>query len=135
MNLDSSIFMVHDIHRFPAVVARPERMLPGYATQWEKEMDALISYGHAFTVIYLEATHGETHDDFRQRGLWLKKNKLALADLCQALIIVEPDDVRREAAHHRGLGATKAFGVPHRVVATAQEAFELAALHFVGSEN
>jgi hypothetical protein len=133
MNLDRSIFTVHDIHRFPAIVVRPERVQPGYAVQWEKEMDALIEYGHAFIVIYLETPHEETHDDFRQRGLWLKKNKHALANLCKALVTVEADDARREAARIRGLGATKAFGVPHHAVATAQQAFQLITPGVTGS--
>lgn len=125
MSLDPSSFVVHDIRRFPTIVVRSGAVQPGYAVQWEKEMDRLIAYGAAFAVVYLEMPRDETHDDFKRRGLWLKKNKTMLALLCKALITVEPDDVAREAARIRGLGATRAFGVPHHAVADADEAFDI----------
>lgn len=126
MALDTQTFFVLDIGQFPAVFVRHEAIRPGYAVQWMREMDLLIAHGVPFAMLYVDVPDVETHDDFKQRGIWLKQHAAALARVCRILVTVEPDDARREAARRHGRGATKAFGIPHRAVATLEEALDIA---------
>jgi hypothetical protein len=131
MMLDPATFLIHDISRFPILTVRNESIQPGYATQWEKEMNALLAHDHPFAVVYVETPDIEARDDLKQRGLWLKEHKSELERVCKVLISVEPDGERRELARIRGEGAAKAFGIPHRAVASLDEAFNLASMRVV----
>ncbi|MBN3791326.1 hypothetical protein [Burkholderia sp. Ac-20353] len=127
MNLDPQEFVVHDISRFPFCVFRAQAATPGYASQWEKEIDALMREGAAFVVVYVSLDADETHEDRRHRAVWLKQNKAALGAVCKALISVEPDPERRAAVAAHGETAVKAFGIPHEAVASLDDAAALAA--------
>lgn len=122
---DTATFKVFDIQHFPIITVHNDAIRAGYAMQWAREMDLLVAHGRAFVMLYVEPPGNETHEDFRQRGQWLKQNKEALARVCTMLITVEPDDDRREEARVRGRGATRAFGIPHRAVGTLAEALDL----------
>ncbi|OZI34345.1 hypothetical protein CAL29_12510 [Bordetella genomosp. 10] len=124
--LDHAFFTVHDTTRFPAVMVRPAAVLPGYAAQWEVEMEALLRHGEPFAVLYPEMPAEESHEDYKRRGIWLKRHREALARLCAALISVEPDARRREAAVQRGRGVSKAFGIAHYAVASLDEGLSIA---------
>lgn len=127
--LNEADFTVHDVTRFPAVVVRPSAIEPGYAAQWVAEMEALLRHGATFSVLYLETPAEEPHEDFKRRGIWLKAHCDALARVCAALVVIEPDPRRREAAAQRGKGATKAFGIAHYAVASLGEALAIAFGH------
>ncbi|PCE30122.1 hypothetical protein [Burkholderia ubonensis] len=127
MNLDPQEFVVHDISRFPFCVFRAQAATPGYAPQWEKEIDALMHHGAPFVVVYVSLDADETHEDRKQRAVWLKQNKAALGAVCKALISVEPDPERRISIAALGETAVKAFGIPHEAVASLDEAAALAA--------
>ncbi|KVP93955.1 hypothetical protein WJ96_12355 [Burkholderia ubonensis] len=127
MNLDPQEFVVHDISRFPFCVFRAQAATPGYALQWEKEIDALMREGAPFVVVYVSLDADETHEDRKHRAVWLKQNKAALGAVCKALISVEPDPERRARVTEQGETAVKAFGIPHEAVASLDEAVTLAA--------
>ncbi|KVU40474.1 hypothetical protein WK68_01275 [Burkholderia ubonensis] len=127
MNLDPQEFVVHDISRFPFCVFRAQAATPGYALQWEKEIDALMREGAPFVVVYVSLDADETHEDRKHRAVWLKRNKAALGAVCKALISVEPDPERRARVAEQGETAVKAFGIPHEAVASLDEAVTLAA--------
>ncbi|AOJ82916.1 hypothetical protein WS86_19475 [Burkholderia savannae] len=127
MKLDPQDFVVHDVSRFPMCVFRESAATPGYATQWEKEIDALMRGGAPFVVVYVSLEAGESHDDRKHRAMWLKRNRTALGAVCRALISVEPDPERRAAVAEQGRMAVKAFGIPHEAVASLGEATALAA--------
>ncbi|AOK63104.1 hypothetical protein [Burkholderia ubonensis] len=127
MNLDPQEFVVHDISRFPFCVFRAQAATPGYAPQWEKEIDALVRDGAPFVVVYVSLDADETHEDRKHRAVWLKQNKAALGAVCRALISVEPDPERRARVAEQGEMAVKAFGIPHEAVASLDEAAALAA--------
>ncbi|PAJ77783.1 hypothetical protein [Burkholderia ubonensis] len=127
MNLDPQEFVVHDISRFPFCVFRAQAATPGYAPQWEKEIDALVREGAPFVVVYVSLDADETHEDRKHRAVWLKQNKAALGAACKALISVEPDPERRARVAEQGEMAVKAFGIPHEAVASLDEAAALAA--------
>ncbi|RQR61032.1 hypothetical protein DIE19_14720 [Burkholderia sp. Bp9126] len=127
MTLDPQEFIVHDISRFPFCVFRAQAATPGYAPQWEKEIDALMREGAAFVVVYVSLDTDETHEDRKHRAVWLKQNKTALGAVCKALISVEPDPERRAWVAAQGETAVKAFGIPHEAVASLDEAVALAA--------
>ncbi|WP_321871745.1 hypothetical protein [Burkholderia ubonensis] len=127
MNLDPQEFVVHDISRFPFCVFRAQAATPGYAPQWEKEIDALVREGAPFVVVYVSLDADETHEDRKHRAVWLKQNKAALGAVCKALISVEPDPERRARVAEQGEMAVKAFGIPHEAVASLDEAAALAA--------
>lgn len=117
---------VHDAGAFPLVRFRAEAMAPGYAAQWIEDMDRLLAAGERFVVLYPAGTHEETHEDRKQRGLWLKQHRDALSVLCLALVSVEPDALEREAFRARIDGLGKAFGVRQAVAADDAEAGALA---------
>ncbi|KVA75898.1 hypothetical protein WM36_07180 [Burkholderia ubonensis] len=127
MNLDPQEFVVHDISRFPFCVFRAQAATPGYALQWEKEIDALMREGAPFVVVYVSLDADETHEDRKHRAVWLKQNKAALGAVCKALISVEPDPERRARVAEQGETAVKAFRIPHEAVASLDEAVTLAA--------
>ena len=119
-------FTVHDVSEFPVVRSRATAVGPGYATQWEREMNALLEHASPFVLLMEEGQPQESHDDRKARGLWLKRNKTALASFCKAVIIIEPDAVQREAFQAQAAMAAKAFGVPMEVAASKAGAEELA---------
>ncbi|WP_231891491.1 efflux transporter outer membrane subunit, partial [Achromobacter ruhlandii] len=125
MSLLSVPFRIHDVRRFPLCLFDPTHAQPGYAAQWQTEMEALLAAGQPFTIAYIELDPAETHEDRKQRGLWLKHNKARLGLLCRAQISVEPDAARRAEASRQGALAAKAFGIPHEAVATLEEAVAL----------
>lgn len=121
MVLNTSEFLVHDVSRFPLVLARGDAP-PGHAAQWTHEMQALLAHGQPFVVIHTGPRAAEAHEDRKQRGLWLKQNRQALGAACRAVISVEPDAVRRAALAAQSAVAQKAFGVPMRTAASLEEA-------------
>jgi hypothetical protein len=121
VNLPSTDFTIHDVSRFPLVLASGDAP-PGYAAQWAAEMQALIAHGQPFVVVHADARADEAHEDRKQRGIWLKHHKQALAALCRAVISVEPDALRRAALAAQSLIAEKAFGVPMRTAPTVEQA-------------
>ncbi len=116
---------VHDSTDFPLVQLRPDAAILGYAPAWCAEMYELLAYGERFVLIYPPATRQEDHEDRKLRGLWLKQNKDALADVCVALIIVEPDADKRAALEVHMAGTMRAFGTPQAAVTSLAEAEDL----------
>lgn len=125
MPLDPNLFAIHDIRELPFVVFNQAAAEPGYARDWAAEMTALITHGQPFVVIYDQLTRDETHEDRKQRAVWLKQNKAALAQVCKALVSIEPSEARRAEVRAMGQTAVKAFGIPHEAVATHEEAVAL----------
>ncbi|MBB3228226.1 2-polyprenyl-6-methoxyphenol hydroxylase-like FAD-dependent oxidoreductase [Luteibacter sp. Sphag1AF] len=119
-------FSVHDVASFPLVWLSADQVTAGYAAQWKEEMDALIQCGRPFVVLH-GAGHGdEQHEDRKERGIWLKRNKDALARCCPGIVSVEPDPIKRQAAKAMAIMAVKAFGIPAHVTATREEACDIA---------
>ncbi|AOY90983.1 hypothetical protein BKK79_03510 [Cupriavidus sp. USMAA2-4] len=125
-------FTVHDIAAFPLVWTRREAVRPGYAAQWEREMDELLRQQFPFVILMPERQAEEEHADRKVRALWLKRNKEALARLCKAVIAVEPDALKRVALNAQAALAVKAFGVPMAIAPSAQAAQELARERLAG---
>lgn len=126
MSLDIEAFSVHDVSGFPLIRLRPDRMEPGFASQWEIEMDALLLKGRPFVIVFPALRTKESHEDRKRRGIWLKRNKQVLGGLCLCLISVEPDGLKRIALKAQAAMAKKAFGIPAEVVAADREAEVLA---------
>lgn len=133
MSLDPKTFTIHDIREFPFVVFDQAAAQPGYASQWEAEMVALLQNGQPFVVVYDQLRGDETHEDRKHRGVWLKHNKEPLGQVCKALISIEPGDARRAEVAAMSEIAVKAFGIPHEVVGTRDEAL-VAARRLTASE-
>lgn len=117
-------FTVHDLADFPVV--RMRRVWPGYASQWETEMNALMAQTAPFVVIFDDRAPAEVHEDRRVRGLWLKRNKTDLGKICRAVIAVEADPVTRMAMQAQALAAGKAFGLAMVIASSVSEAEEKA---------
>jgi hypothetical protein len=126
MSLDPNVFSIHDIREFPFVVFNQVAAQPGYANQWETEIVALLQNGQPFVVVYDQFRTDETHEDRKHRGIWLKHNKVPLGRVCKALISIEPDEQRRSEVKAMSAVAVTAFGIPHEVVATRDEAMAIA---------
>ena len=114
-------FEIHDPSEFPIIRFRGYRARPGYAPQWQLEMELLLMHAKAFAIL-IDSFHGEEeHEDRKLRAIWLKQNKLALGKVCRAIASVEPDATRRQALAEMMAGAERAFGVP-QIVAASEEA-------------
>lgn len=126
MHLDPDNFSIHDISRFPLVIFNPAAAMAGYAPRWEQEIEALMQHGQRFVVVYDQLRTEESQADRKQRGMWLKLNKVALASVCLSLISVEPEAERRAQIQAMGEVAVKAFGIAHVAVVSLAEAQQLA---------
>lgn len=126
MTIDATIFDVHDVSLWPIVRQSEGSVQPGYSKQWEREMDALLAIGMPFVVIMEGDEHAEEHDDRKLRGIWLKKNKTALATVCKAVIGIEASAIKRAAMQVQMSLAAKAFGMRMEIVASREEALQLA---------
>jgi len=126
MRIGPQIFIIHDVTQFPFVVFNEDAAQSGYASQWKEEMAALMENGQFFVVVYDQHRMEESHEDRKRRGIWLKNNKGPLGRVCKALISIEPDEGRRAQVKAMSDMAVKAFGIPHEVVSTREEALALA---------
>jgi hypothetical protein len=125
--LNPSSFVIHDVAAFPVVWCRTHRMQPGFSIQWEAEMDALLINARPFVVIFDPGEIEESHEDRKQRGLWLKRNKQAMSGICIGVISIEPDLLQRAAMIAQSLLAAKAFGVATEVAVSIRDAEDKAA--------
>jgi len=130
MELELDNFIVHDIAGFPLVWSRRDAVRPGYAPQWEREMDALLRREAPFVIIMQDRQPEEEHADRKARGLWLKRNKDLLGVYCKTVIVIEPDALRRVALNAQTALAVKAFGMPMSV-APSEEAARSMAIEFL----
>ncbi|ASW08473.1 MULTISPECIES: hypothetical protein [unclassified Rhizobium] len=126
MPIDAATFIFHDVSLWPIVRHSAASVHPGYSKQWEHEMDALLALSMPFVVIMEGDEHAEEHEDRKARGIWLKKNKTALATVCEAVIGIEASAIKRAAMQLQMSLATKAFGIRMEIVASQQEALQLA---------
>ncbi|WP_263141602.1 hypothetical protein [Pseudomonas sp. RIT-PI-AD] len=135
MTLDHTAFLVHDIQAFPLVRFRHEAAIPGYAPAWEADMQALMRHGEAFVVVFDGARRDEAHDDRKARGLWLKRNKAALGQVCRGLLVIEADAGHRETRRAAMQGAIKAFGIRQEMAGSWPEAQDIARRWLAGEAD
>ncbi|KAA1180341.1 hypothetical protein FP026_16015 [Rhizobium tropici] len=126
MIIDATTFEVHDVSLWPIVRQSAGSAQPGYSKQWEREMDALLAIAMPFVVIMEGDEQAEEHDDRKARGIWLNKNKRDLATVCKAVIGIEASAIKRAAMQVQMSLATKAFGMRMEIVASREEALQLA---------
>ena len=124
MSIDATQFHIYDVSHFPVCVYREDQAVPGFASEWIKEMELLIENQQPFVLVLNEVKTQESHDDYRDRGVWLKHNKDRLAQYCKGMITIESDQERRAMAEKQGELAAKAFGLHHFAVATLDEAHQ-----------
>lgn len=133
MTIDAITFTFHDVSLWPIVRQSPRSVQPGYSKQWEREMDAMLAISTPFVVI-MDGDQAEEHADRKARGIWLKKNKTALAAICRAVIGIEANPIKRAAMQVQMALATTAFGTRMDLVATHEDALRLAERILEGSE-
>lgn len=104
-------FYLHDVSGFPYVSLISERCPPGYAEQWNREMDALLESGRLFVVAFEPAALNETAEDFRTRGIWFKKNRLLLPGRVAAMVGIVPSAEERLAHAVDMEKRSRGFGV------------------------
>ncbi|WP_267551691.1 hypothetical protein [Rhizobium rhizogenes] len=126
MTIDTTTFTFHDVSLWPIVRQSAQSVRPGYAAQWEREMDTFLAISMPFVVIMEGDQPTEDHEDRKARGIWLKRNKTALATVCKAVIGIEASAIKRAAIQVQMSLATKAFGTRMEIVASPNEALELA---------
>ncbi|MBN8948931.1 MULTISPECIES: hypothetical protein [unclassified Rhizobium] len=135
MTIDATTFAFHDVSLWPIVRHSAAAAQPGYSKQWEREMDALLALSMPFVVIMEGDEQAEEHEDRKARGIWLKKNKTALAAVCKAVIGIEAGAIKRAAMQLQMNLATKAFGMRMEIVASKEEAMQLAERILEGSDT
>ncbi|MDF7661944.1 hypothetical protein PUG81_23490 [Erwiniaceae bacterium L1_54_6] len=114
MSLNPDDFTVYDIQAFPLVCLNQQAVQPGYASQWETEMQQLLQQDAPFVVVYDHMRVEETSDDRRQRGDWLIRHRQRLSKLCKGMLSIESEESR--CVELRKL--RKMFGIPHQVVSS-----------------
>ncbi|EJL90688.1 hypothetical protein AC790_04035 [Pantoea sp. RIT-PI-b] len=114
MSLNPQDFTVYDIQAFPLVCLNQQAVLPGYASQWEAEMLALLQQEAPFVVVYDHMRVEETEADRRQRGDWLIRHRQLLSQRCKGMLSIESEASR--CAELRKM--RKMFGIPHQVVSS-----------------
>jgi hypothetical protein len=117
-------FYLHDVSEFPFVSLISERCPPGYAEQWNREMDALLESGRLFVVAFEPAALNETAEDFRTRGIWFKKNRLLLPGRVAAMVGIVHSASEREAHAQDMEKRSRGFGVRYCAVASFDHAHQ-----------
>ncbi|WP_277963385.1 hypothetical protein [Pseudomonas sp. RIT-To-2] len=115
-------FYLHDVSEFPFVSLISERCPPGYAEQWNREMDALLESGRLFVVAFEPEALNETPEDFRTRGIWFKKNRLLLAGRVAAMVGIVPSAEERDAHAQDMEKRSRGFGVRYCAMASFEQA-------------
>jgi len=126
-------FKLHDVSRFPIVTLHGRSLPPGYGPTWANELEALLSQDRSFVMIFPDSVEDETHEDQRLRAMFLKANKGRLAAKCSGIFGVEPNKATRLLKRVQGAVIAVAFGLRFRVVATVEEAEQLASLALAGA--
>jgi hypothetical protein len=126
-------FKLHDVSRFPVVTLHGRGLPPGYGPTWASELEALLSQERPFVMIFPDSVENETHEDQKLRAIFLKANKTRLAAKCQAIFGVEPNKAKRVLKRAQGAVIAAAFGLRFRIVATLEEAEQLAGLALAGA--
>lgn len=128
--MDVGISSLFDLRDFPIVrfIGVPTT---GYAGSWCAEMGRLLARDSQFVLIYPSRRDEEAHADRVARGQWLKHNKVALAERCLAVIVIEPDAARRTELEAAFPDLVRAFGAPQAARASAAGA-EALARHLLG---
>lgn len=135
MTIDATTFAFHDVSLWPIVRQSARSVQPGYAAQWAREMDAILAISMPFVVIMEGDQPAEDHEDRKARGIWLKRNKAALAAICRAVIGIEASAIKRAAMQVQMSLATKAFGTRMEIVASQEDALQLAERILAGTED
>ena len=119
-------FRIHDIATFPVVRLSSPISPSGGAFQWCGEMDRILGRRQPFVLIYPSPDDSETAEDRAARGAWLKRQRVTMAAHCLALVIVEPDQGRRERLEEMFPKLQRAFGTPQFATASHDEANSMA---------
>ena len=130
----ATTFLIHDVSSFPLVRMKGDAMTVGQASQWKREMEALVSMEKPFVVLHGHAEGDESPGDRRERGRWLRHHRDRLSRHCLGIIGVEADAVKRLTMKVVTTLLSNAFRVPAYVVETEQEARVLAA-RLLGPQN
>ncbi|CAN7719926.1 hypothetical protein LJR251_005967 [Rhizobium rhizogenes] len=109
-------FVIHDISAFPIVFQRADAVRPGYAAQWEREMDVLLQAFTAFVIILQQGQAEQSNADVRSRALWLERNRELSAAVCKAVIGIECDSAKQAVL------TADAFGTKLEIAASYEEA-------------
>ena len=97
-------FRFYDVSDFPIVRIRGSALPAGYAAQWIKEMEALLTNAEPFAFVFLDNAEHPEHEDQKAQMQWLKANKKALARICRGIASVEPDRARAIGAALQAAG-------------------------------
>lgn len=115
-------FRIHEISSFPVVRLSSPISAAGGATQWCGEMDRILARRQPFVLIYPPPDDSETSGDRAARGAWLKRQRVMMAARCLGLVIVEPDQSRREQLEEMFPKLQRAFGTPQFATASHEDA-------------
>jgi len=106
--------MFLDTTDFPRV-----RVCPAHSeSEWESQFDALFARAQRFVLLgVMSHAQGDAPQGERKRlVLWLKRNRLALAQWCAGAVIVQTSRALALASKAMAPALTKAFGIPVRIV-------------------
>lgn len=124
---------VLDATRFPLLSLDGANMMPGDGKRVIDDLETLIQKGTAFVLVIGHGTgpQSQTHEDDKERMLWLKENKERLASVCKGIISVTPDKERFALVQKQTAGLSAAMGI-HFAVADSQSSADALATDLIG---
>ncbi|CAI1751692.1 Uncharacterised protein [Serratia proteamaculans] len=122
MSLDSTTFPLVWMRQLAA--GQPQDTVAEFA-----EFSRLLQREQAFVLLCdrrMDENGEHDRDERTQIALWKRDHREALARWVKGMVLIEPDDVRRQAAAEFVDFASRFWGYPVQVVASEAQACELA---------
>ncbi|CAI1004997.1 Uncharacterised protein [Serratia liquefaciens] len=122
MSLDSATFPLVWMRQQAA--GEPKDTLAEFA-----EFSTLLQREQQFVLLCdrrMDESGEQDRDERTQVALWKRDHREALAKWVKGMVLIEPDDMRRKAAEEFVDFASRFWGYPVMVVASEQQAHELA---------
>ncbi|SBS32997.1 hypothetical protein MSP8887_01838 [Marinomonas spartinae] len=124
--------MLLDVSQFPLVWIRLNAQCADPEASLFDEFEALLARKSVFVLLNDEGLnedegdHEHSPEEMKQMSLWMKRHRSELRSFVKAAIYIEPNTAKRLATKAFALVYEKFWGYPMFMVATKNEALDLA---------
>lgn len=115
---------VIDASTLPIAYIHGPSLAPGDGPRITSDLETLIRYGQAFVLVIVNNDDPlqRQHDEDKARMVWLKENKVRLANVCKGIVSVISDHQRMLLVEKQAAGLQTALGIPFLVTASLSDA-------------